>query len=427
MLGELRQTAEKYVDIFEERLDYRFLTTFIPNKVEPIHRWYPYTEAFSKQLIVTLLKKYDIYGMKNKLVLDPFCGVGTTLLSCKQSGVASKGSDLVPLTVFVSEVKIQEGYDLKQLKEKIEEITNEPYSPPISKAAKKKIIYKAFTQQEINYILFFKEKINKVQDPKIQNFLKLGLLRAIGEISRAEKSGGWLRMVKKDNPPVRSVLKKYLSMMYKDLSPDLTTFINEKQNSVSADVYLCDARKLEYLDNSTIDFTITSPPYLNRHDYTQLYKIELMLMDFGDYWKPDWKELMNIRYQTLRSHVEAKYEETDNVKSQELKRILGRLSKKHLNNPRIPYMIKGYFEDMYTCLREIYRVTKDHGRVALVVGNVRFEEELIDVDALLADIGQDIGFTPERIIVTRYKGNSSQQMGKYGRIEVRESIVILRK
>ena len=65
--------------------------------------------------------------------------------------------------------------------------------------------------------------------------------------------------------------------------------------------------------------------------------------------------------------------------------------------------------------------------VALVVDNVRFEDEMIPADLVLSEIAERHGFTTERVIVARYKGNSSQQMGKYGRVPVRESIVVWKK
>ena len=66
-------------------------------------------------------------------------------------------------------------------------------------------------------------------------------------------------------------------------------------------------------------------------------------------------------------------------------------------------------------------------KVALVVTNVRFEGELLPVDLVLSEIAEAAGFRVEEIIVARYKGNSSQQMGKYGRVPVRESVVVWSK
>ncbi len=63
----------------------------------------------------------------------------------------------------------------------------------------------------------------------------------------------------------------------------------------------------------------------------------------------------------------------------------------------------------------------------MVVDNVRFEGKRLPVDLILSEMAEEEGFAVEEIVVGRYKGNSSQQMGRYGRVPVRESIVVRRK
>ena len=100
------------------------------------------------------------------------------------------------------------------------------------------------------------------------------------------------------------------------------------------------------------------------------------------------------------------------------------LSRKKLNNPKIPSMIITYFVDMQKVIKEWFKVLSPGAKVAMVVDNVRFEGELIPVDLVLSDMAEEVGFEVKEIIVARYKGNSSQQMKKYGRVPVRESIVV---
>jgi site-specific DNA-methyltransferase (cytosine-N4-specific) len=104
--------------------------------------------------------------------------------------------------------------------------------------------------------------------------------------------------------------------------------------------------------------------------------------------------------------------------------ILGR---KKLNNPKIPSMITTYFIDMQKVITEWFEVLAPGAKVAMVVDNVRFGGELIPVDLVLSEMAEEAGFEVKEIIVARYKGNSSQQMKKYGRVPVRESIVVWEK
>ena len=46
--------------------------------------------------------------------MDPFCGGGTTLLACKELGINSNGFDILPFSVFLSNVKTRE-YNLEKL------------------------------------------------------------------------------------------------------------------------------------------------------------------------------------------------------------------------------------------------------------------------------------------------------------------------
>jgi len=90
-------------------------------------------------------------------------------------------------------------------------------------------------------------------------------------------------------------------------------------------------------------------------------------------------------------------------------------------------MISGYFADLALTLQELFRVVTPGGRIAFVVGNTRWGGVVIPIDHLLLMLAEHSGFVAERVLVTRLKGNSPQQMKMYGRIPVRESVVLFRK
>jgi ubiquinone/menaquinone biosynthesis C-methylase UbiE len=82
---------------------------------------------------------------------------------------------------------------------------------------------------------------------------------------------------------------------------------------------------------------------------------------------------------------------------------------------------------MQKVIREWYRVCAKGATVVMVIDNVRFAGEHVPVDLILSDLAHREGFQVKKILVARYKGNSSQQMGKYGKFPVRESITIWQK
>ena len=159
-----------------------------------------------------------------------------------------------------------------------------------------------------------------------------------------------------------------------------------------------------------------------RYDYTRTYALELCF-----HFVRNFEELKAIRFGILRSHIESKIRKGEIPPHPVIKEVVEILGRKKLNNPKIPSMITTYFIDMQKVITEWFKVLAPGGKVAMVVDNVRFEGELIPVDLVLSEMAEEAGFEVKEIIVARYKGNSSQQMKKYGRVPVRESIVVWEK
>ncbi|MDP3722534.1 MAG: DNA methyltransferase, partial [Candidatus Omnitrophota bacterium] len=58
----------------------------------------------------------DLKPGKKDVVLDPFCGTGTTLLECKFRGIPSIGIEINPVCVLASRVKISWDLNLNEVR-----------------------------------------------------------------------------------------------------------------------------------------------------------------------------------------------------------------------------------------------------------------------------------------------------------------------
>lgn len=410
---------QKYRNRLQVRLDARRLVTYVPNKALPVYNWFKFKEGFSRQLVTELVAQFGL--TKRDLVFDPFAGCGTTLLTCKELGVSAVGVDVLPTSVFVASVKLRDWENLDQLLAAVQRLMNAPYREPKSKWPDVRIINLAFTPDVQNQILFFKEQIERFETP-IREFLMVGLLSILETVSRTSKDGQFLRLVEKHIPPVRDALRSALSTMISDLSQQQEALF--KSGKARTHVAVGDARDEGWAKRyrGKVAAIITSPPYLNRYDYSRTYALELCLLTVKSH-----REMVNVRHSLLRSHVESREHLGKAVKLPALDEVLTELAKKDLNNNRLPVMVQGYFEDMNLVIRNMSAALRPGGQVALVVANAQFAGENVPVDLMLSELAADHGLTTEDVWITRFKGNSSQQMAVWGRRPVRESIVFWKK
>lgn len=415
---ERSKLESKYRKFIEHRLDWRQLVTYVPNKRLPIYNWFKYKEGFSRELVVRLFKELAV--QRGETVFDPFVGCGTTLLAGKEFGINGVGIDMLPTSVFVAEAKLADWPDIEVLLKTVQKLMATPFRDPKAVFPDVRIINLAFTKQVQQELLFFKEEVETYPEP-VRDFLRLGLLSILEAVSNTSKDGQFLRLVEKNAPPVRDALREMLTKMIHDLS-EIRVF--GPAGKAKTLVTRGDAREMclprRYVGN--ISAIITSPPYLNRYDYSRTYALELCLLTVKSH-----KDMVGVRHSLLRSHVESREHEGKEINLPALSEVLREVRAKPLNNERLPVMIQGYFEDMNLVIRNMSTYLKPGGRVALVVANAQFNGESVPTDLMLCELAERHGLRTESIWVTRYKGNSSQQMAIYGRRPVRETIVIWRK
>lgn len=403
----------------EEQLKFgKYVTAKLP-RLTPIYNWFTFPHSFSRELVHEIL---DQFGATDEdWVLDPYVGAGTTLLACREKSIPAFGIDELPLSVFVSNAKVQ-NYDVDKLKSCLESFC--PVTAQNDVFGTVPLVEKAFSadvRQKIAEIYTWACHLPIIE----KDFFILALLSILENVSLTAKSGGWLRIIK--NPieanSVTDIYKNKAKIMIDDLqAAKLPKNSSEKWYAISGD-----AREI-IKPEQYVRFVITSPPYLNRHDYTRVFALEMAL-----HFVKTNADLINIRSHAMRSHVEAKPLDDLHIigyrKPQNLVDILQNLKASTSKDDRIrvPKMVEGYFEDMYACLKSLSSVIENGGKIAFVLGNVRFSGVSIPVDEIVAEIGEQAGLTVDKIIVARYRGNSAQQMKEFGRVPARESIIIWRK
>ncbi len=401
----------------ENRRDWRWWVTPKPLAGKPIHRWYVFPHSFTSELVHALIDEWGL--TPNDQILDPFVGAGTTLLAAKEKGIPAAGFDLSPLAVLATNVKVT-NHDVARLKKLWSRLCRRVDPTRWNGAAKDypDLVREALPGKLLGAFDALDRAIGSLDaTEKERDFFRLALLATIPKYSRAVAEGGWLKWVDRRNgvSTLPTVFADHVGMMLDDLGR------TQVRRGTSWCAALADARSLSDAAGA-YSAVITSPPYPNRHDYTRVFGIELM---FGFL---DWEQTRQLRYQSFHSHPEARPSRPNAngyVQPRRLARAVAHIRRKE-KDPRVSKMIEGYFLDLYLSLREVQRVCSPKARSAFVVGNAQYQGVPIAVDELTAEVGEQAGLTCEKLLVARYRGNSAQQMGKYGRNPSRESVVMFR-
>lgn len=413
----------KFAPLLGEELELANLVSYVGNKSVPILRLYRYKEAFALRFVDEFISRFGLN--EGDYLFDPFCGMGTSLFAASKKGIPSIGVDKLPIALFVAKTfplfySIEPG----QIKRAFEGLKAKVHrASPASIASDVAIMKAAFPADLLSSLRRWKTVIDDLEFPLRDIFLLL-FFSILEPCSFTSKDGQFLRLLRDKKVAVpEEALEKKAYEAERDVV--LVRDLKWNQSIQIPSVYSGDTREL-----SGVDFVrkptaiITSPPYANRYDYTRTYSLELCF-----HFIRNFAEMKALRFGILRSHIESKVDSSEQPSHPVVKEVVDILRErgKALNNPRIPDMLTAYFVDMQKVIKEWARVLATKAKVAMVVDNVRFEGELLPVDLVLSEMAEAEGFEVNEIIVARYKGNSSQQMGKYGRIPVRESIVIWTK
>lgn len=372
----------------EERYDLWSLATFKPNRNLPIHRWFFFKEGFSRDLVVMLLEEMGV--LEGGVVLDPFVGSGTTPLTCMELGFTGVGVDASPLAVFVSLAKTRV-YDPLELREALDRcLLTAPRHTALPDGLSP-AVRKAFPRGNLEELFSLKESVEEIDSEGPRVFLKLALMNAAVKASYIYRDGSVLRFVKRPVPPLRPIFRKVAQSMIEDVR-------RVRFRSGPAIILQGDARRLDGIEDESVDAVITSPPYLNKIEYTRVYEVELELF-FG-------KRVQDL----IRSYI--------GLVGREAPRTIPGLED-------LPDSAKLYFSDMFDSLEEMWRVLRDGGRAAVVVAGGVYPDRVVESDRILADLAERVGFRVEKIRVVGKRVATSGRVHRIG--AARESIVYLVK
>jgi len=458
LIGEVERLDRELTKFYQGVLSLetalsRALVSFQASKARPVYRWYRFKEAFSASLVEYLLDKFHIVEGR---ILDPFAGSGTTLRVASARGIAADGIELLPIghEIIATQKLLESAFSQEDFATLKEWAVRHPWRSsdvrvPLPELRITQGAYPPQTRAAIERYLGACQQENE----RVQAVLRFALLCVLETVSYTRKDGQYLRWDHRSGrrqgkrvfdkgviPGLEDAISAKLDEIIADVQPgqgQLDLFPTSKRGEITLHTGSC-LDVLPTLPDHTYDAIITSPPYCNRYDYTRTYALELALLGATG------QKLIDLRQHMLSCTVENRAKDLLAINPQWdkaiaaadrqelLQAILRYLENQRiqgaLNNTGIPRMVRGYFYEMACVIAECSRVLKRGAPLAMVNDNVRYAGASISVDLILSDLASQLGFSVERIwVLPNRKGNSSQQMGAYGRAPLRKCIYIWRK
>lgn len=423
--------------------------SFAKNKVYPLHRWVPWIAGFSREFVYNILRMYMHHDTGT--VLDPFAGVGTTLVETILHGHTAIGFEINPYACMACNVKVHahkvSSQDVQREIEKFQSFyTNKvfsdyvPYSkPPVGFKTKTDF----FSPLVLRKVLIVHDFINAIEDSKMRDLFKLAFATTMVNFSNYSYEPSLGRRSSADKEDVtdflvdREIVSKLLQMV-----EDIAWFqVSLPNKNPETTIFNCSFLEYSYyIPPNSIDIIITSPPYLNNYHYNrntrpQLYWLgyvakpqdmkPLEFANFGKYW------------QTVRTcddmELEFSLPSTD---------IMERLNAiRQINPDRGVYGGRGwanyavaYFNDCYRLVHIFKEVLKPKGTALIVLGNSILQGIVVPTDVYFGEIAALAGLEVVQIDTPRNSRVGSSIIHSRVRIgkatdahRLYESVIELRK
>ncbi len=361
------------------------LGVFNPNRKLPLHRWYPFVEGFSADLVQQTLQN-EIAGA----IFDPFGGSGTTALTASLNGRTSFFTEVNPFMAWVADVKVNKVKDFIDGKFESSSIRNFKFPKTLSKAHLESnpfwIINKKrdfMSEENAKHLVSLLHAAEDLVEP-LKSIVRLAGATSILPTSNMVRRTDLRRRTSTDKPPLEftKLIKERLAIFADDLE-------GLADHSLEYALNLGNDARAEWSAPVPIDLIVTSPPYLNGTNYCRNTKMELFACGFLD----SESELQNLRDRSIMAGINnvssRKIYETTPLKkiSQTVKQL-----REVSYDKRIPNMVNGYFIDMGMMFSATYSNASPNALFLLDIGDSKFADVYIDTPGLLVEVAEANGW-----------------------------------
>jgi site-specific DNA-methyltransferase (cytosine-N4-specific) len=230
----------------------------------------------------------ETWTQPGDLVLDPFCGSGTTMLAAISRGRHAIGTDMNPIARLIAEVSLgvfDPDFDIAMYADSVAIIGDSQPAPIFPDQKYDKSIVKWFDPQSAEELAWLAGAVNNIQTSnRVKRYLALAFSRTVRRVSRTRQDELKLWTRKSDKPGPYALF--VFSREARELLASLIQMKSEISDGEDVGWELRDseASELDLADRAP-DAILTSPPYgdsattVAYGNFTMLNRIWLSTID----------------------------------------------------------------------------------------------------------------------------------------------------
>jgi DNA modification methylase len=393
--------------------------SFTTNKSLPIHRWVPWIAGFASHFVREVL---ETFLDKPGTVLDPFAGVGTTLVEATLGGHQAIGFEINPYAALACRAKacayrisVEALHaEITRLRRFYTEKTANRYIPTSQPPQGFRTRSAFYSPQVLRKVLIVRDFIAAMAhdgvDSDLRDLFRLAFAATMVRYSNYSYEPSLGRRVSAgkseihDFPVGQTIVRKLLEM-----AEDIT-WVQQQIPTPPQPAQVHNTSFFEhgnYIAPASVDLVITSPPYLNNYHYNRNTRPQLYWLGYAERPK-DLKPLEHANFgkywQTVRGkdHVALTFSLPGSDLEARLKTLRGVNPEKGVygGNGWANYAA-AYFNDCYILSQALKRVLKPQGTAVVVIGNSILQGIMIPTDRYLGEIAASIGLELVRIDIPR--------------------------
>ena len=421
-----------------------------------VHDWYRFVLSFPPHLVRDYACRFGLAagrGEPEGVVLDPFCGTGTTLVECKKLGLASVGMESNPMAHFASAVKVDWAVDGGALRRYAHDVAGaaartlacqgirdcagapllaaDSPAPAAGSATPLRglpaeqarlLLTNSISPLPLHRTLVLLDAIDDNGSEPLRRSGRLALANALVRHVGNLKFGPEVGVGKaKSDAPVLDVWLQGMNAMARDVDA------LRDRTDVPAQAMLADSRDTGALEPQSVAAVITSPPYPNEKDYTRTTRLESVILGLVR----DRAHLRQLKQTLVRSNTRSVYKaDTDDREVadhasiakiadaiEQRRQALGKTSGFERLYHRVTRL---YFGGMRRHLASLRPALKPGAKLAYVVGDqASYLRVMIRTGELIAEVAQSLGY--KVVTIDLFRTRPSTATGD----QLREEVVVL--